>query len=115
MPEPGLVALARERQRCPLCEGDLQVTPGAEVCRNRECTYLVLVLDCGACGRIERWRYDPQARHRWVRLRLGNHPSVMACSAACGVLLLDEMAGSGGLLTVPGARPTPEPGPERER
>ncbi|MEN3361554.1 MAG: hypothetical protein V7637_5536 [Mycobacteriales bacterium] len=114
-PEPGQVALAREREKCPLCDGELVVTAGAEVCRNRECGYLLLLLDCAACGRIDRWLHHYGARHRWVRLRLGTiPPSVMACSAACAVLLLDETVNSGVLRDVP-HRPAAGPAPETGR
>ncbi len=91
----------------------LVTTDGAELCRNHRCPYLVLMLGCGACGQIIRWRYDRTVPHRWVRLVLGYHPPVMACSAACGVLLLEEMTKRGGLLVAPehpaGAGRAPEP------
>lgn len=92
---------AGEDELCPTCGAVLVVTDDAEVCRTPGCDYLVVLLACRACGVTRRWRYG-QPRPAWWRLRLVDGPgSITVCSAACGVLVFDQLASDGQIAVEP--------------
>lgn len=97
-PEPrGAPPVVREPVCCPRCQASLLIVDQAEICL--ACPYFVLRLDCVTCGATARWRYGAAGRPLWVRLVVGE--SVICCSAACGVLALNQLASIGRVAVEP--------------
>jgi hypothetical protein len=93
--------------RCPGCYGALEITGATWTCHR--CRETQLLARCMGCGHA-RWAVGGVLPAGWLEVRTPGR-FLSCCSGACGVLIVDQLAGLGLVALTPPPPPAPPAGP----